>query len=170
MIPVLQTDRLIMREWRNEDFGAFLDFCTDPETANYVGGVCSREDAWRRMAAIIGHWVLRGYGFWALQCRADGGFAGYCGLWNPEGWPEPEIGWGLAKAYQGKGLATEAALKTREHAYETLGWSTVVSCVAVENAASRRLAERLGAVEERVFENRGWTSVLYRHPAPSELN
>lgn len=170
MIPELRTERLLMRGWRNDDFDAFAGFCADEETARYVGGAVDREEAWRRMAAMIGHWSLRGYGFWALQDLQGGGFAGYCGLWFPEGWPEPEIGWGLLRDFHGRGLALEAAERSRAYAYDTLGWTTAVSCVALENSASRKLAERLGAIVERTLENRGWTVALYRHPAPSELN
>ncbi len=170
MIPELSTERLLMRAWRNEDFDDFASFYADEDTAQFVGGVVDREEAWRRMAAVVGHWTLRGYGFWALQEIESGDFAGYCGMWFPEGWPEPEIGWGLLKAFHGRGLALEAARRSRAYAYGTLGWTTAVSCVAVENRASRKLAERLGAVVERTLENRGWTVALYRHPAPSELN
>jgi RimJ/RimL family protein N-acetyltransferase len=167
MIPELATERLMMRAFREDDFPAFAAFCADGETAHYVGGVCAEDDAWRRMAAFAGHWALRGYGIWALQLRDNDAFVGYCGSWSPHGWPEREIAWGLVKAHQGRGYVTEAARRARLYAYDTLGWSTVVSCIAQENAASIRVAERLGATFERAVENRGWTVGVYRHPAPS---
>jgi RimJ/RimL family protein N-acetyltransferase len=167
MIPELTTERLLMRAFREDDFPSFARFYADEATARYIGGVCSEEDAWRRMAAFVGHWNLRGYGLWALELRDTGTFAGYCGAWFPHGWPEPEIGWGLLKPCQGRGLATQAARRALGHVYGTLGWRTAVSCIALENAASIRVAERLGATLDRIVKNRGWTVGVYRYPAPS---
>jgi RimJ/RimL family protein N-acetyltransferase len=169
VIPELTTERLLMRSFRDEDISAYAGFCADEETARYVGGVCSEDDAWRRMAAYVGHWALRGFGPWALQLREGGAFVGYCGPWFPHGWPEREIAWGLVKSHQGRGYVAEAARRARLYTYETLGWGTVVSCIATENTASIRVAERLGATLERVAQNRGWTVGVYRHPSPSSI-
>lgn len=167
MIPEFTTERLVMRGFRDDDFPSFAGFYANEQTARFVGGVCSGEDAWRRMASFAGHWILRGYGLWALQLRETGAFVGYCGLWFPQGWPEPEIGWGLVEAHHGRGYVTEAARRARSYAYDSLGWTTVVSCIALENTASIRVAERLEARFERTIENRGWTVGVYRHPAPA---
>ncbi len=169
-VPVLETERLRLREWREEDLPAFAGFWADEDTARFVGGTCNREDAWCRMAMHIGHWVLRGYGMWAIEEKASGRLAGYCGPWNPEGWPEREIGWGLVKAFHGRGFATEAARRARDFAYRELGWPTAVSYIAAENAASQRVAARLGATFECIGELRGKPVGVYRHPAPSSLS
>lgn len=169
MAPELETERVRMRAWQNADFEPFAAFCSDEESARFIGGVCPRDDAWRRIAAIVGHWALRGYGFWALEDKASGRFAGYAGLWFPEGWPEPEVGWGLLREFQGRGLVTEAAERARAFAYEELGWPTAISCIANENVASIRVAERLGAQREKQIELRGWEVAIYRHPSPSQL-
>jgi RimJ/RimL family protein N-acetyltransferase len=168
MIPELSTERLRMRALREDDFQALKQFWGDPETARFVGGVCNEEDAWRRLAAMVGHWSLRGYGIWALEDRQSATFLGYSGLWNPHGWPEPEISWGLLKAHQGKGYITEAALRARDYAYQDLGWTTLISCIALENLPSIRVAERLGARFERETINRGWAVGVYRHMARIE--
>ena len=76
----LQTERLILRQWREEDFEPFADFYGDEEMARYVGGPCSREQAWRRMAAEIGHWTLRGYGYWAVEEKETREFVGGVGV------------------------------------------------------------------------------------------
>ena len=99
--------------WREEDLDPFADFCASEATARFIGGPCSREDAWRRIAIQIGHWALRGYGSWVLEEKASGDWVGYSGLWRPDGWPEPEIMWGLAADAQGRGYATEAAQRAR---------------------------------------------------------
>jgi RimJ/RimL family protein N-acetyltransferase len=169
-VPMLETERLRLRGWREEDLPAFAAFWADEETARFVGGHCNREAAWRIMAMYLGHWVLRGYGLWALQDKASGQWAGWCGPWNPEGWPEQEISWALAKSFHGRGYATEAALRARDFAYRELGWPTAVSYIAAENTPSQRVAARLGATFEGPGQLRGKTVGVYRHPAPSALS
>ena len=78
--------------------------------------------------------------------------------------------WGLAAAAHGKGYATEAAKRSRDFAYEQLGWTTLISCIAPENSPSQRVAARLGAKRERMMELRGSTIGIYRHPGPEQLN
>ena len=163
-IRVLETERLHLRAWRESDLDPFAVFCADETTARFVGGACGRDDAWRCIAGQIGHWVLRGYGSWAIEEKSTGQWVGYSGLWNPHGWPEPEVMWGLAAGAQHKGYATEAAKHGRDFAYQQLGWTTLISCIAPENAPSQRVAARLGATRERVMELRGSTVGIYRHP------
>ncbi len=165
MIPVLETERLVMRGWSERDLEPFAAFWADEEAARFVGGACGREDAWRRLAGMAGHWTLRGYGLWALEDKATGAFAGWCGLWMPEGWPEPELGWSLVPALHGRGYATEAALRARRHAYDDLGWSTLISFIDPENLPSQRVAARLGARLEGSMMLRGSEAGIYRHPA-----
>jgi RimJ/RimL family protein N-acetyltransferase len=169
-IPVIETERLRLREWREADLPAFAAFWADEATARFVGGTANQDGAWRIMAMYLGHWLLRGFGLWALEDKASGRWAGWCGPWNPEGWPEPEIGWALATAFHGRGYATEAARRARDFAYQQLGWPTAVSYIAAENAASQRVAARLGATLEGPGELRGKPVGVYRHPAPNTLS
>jgi RimJ/RimL family protein N-acetyltransferase len=168
--PVLETERLHLRGWREEDLPAFAEFWADDATAHFVGGTCNREGAWRIMAMYLGHWLLRGYGLWALEDKASRQWAGWCGPWNPEGWPEREIGWALAKTFHGRGYATEAAICARDYAYRELQWLTAVSYIAADNAASQRVAGRLGAGFEGTTDLRGKSIGVYRHPAPVPLS
>lgn len=169
-IPTLETERLILRPWRESDLDGYAEFRVDETTARFVGGVCDRDEAWRRMAMLVGHWTLRGYGPWALEDRATARFAGYCGAYFPEGWPEPEITWGLHSAFQHRGYATEAARRARAYAYCELGLATIVSLIVPENLPSARVATRLGAVREREIVLRGKLCGVYRHPGPDKLN
>ena len=169
-IPVLETARLRLRAWGNEDLDGFARFCADEATARFVGGVSDRAGAWRRMAAQAGHWQLRGYGSWVIEEKSDGGFIGYCGLWNPEGWPDREIMWGLLADRHGRGYATEAARCARDFAYGRLGWNTAISCIDAGNRASLRVAEKLGAKFERTAEVGPYRFGIYRHPSPTKLN
>jgi RimJ/RimL family protein N-acetyltransferase len=169
-IPVLETERLRLRAWREEDLAPFAEFCASEATARFVGGACDRMGAWRRIAAHLGHWTLRGYGPLAIEDKAGGRFMGYSGLWKPEGWPEPEVIWGLMADCHGRGFATEAARRVREFAYRELGWRTLISFIAAENAPSRRVAQRLGASFERDMKIWTFTLGIYRHPGPDKLH
>jgi RimJ/RimL family protein N-acetyltransferase len=149
----VETERLLLREWRDCDIDAYAAMYADPEVTRFLGGPVDRAAAWRHMAVMAGHWLLRGYGNWVLERRFDGRMLGRAGLWQPEGWPGLEVGWTLARAAWGSGYATEAALAAREWARRELGAEDLISLIAVENVASRRVAERLGMSvrEERDF-------------------
>jgi RimJ/RimL family protein N-acetyltransferase len=147
LTPTLHSERLMLREFRATDFEPFAEFFAS-EASRFVGGPCSRNDAWRGLAMYAGHRVLRGYGIWALESRASGATVGQCGLWYPEGWPEPEIHWALFPEYQGNGFATEATRRVRDHARDELGFTRLVSCIEPSNAASVKMALRLGARRE----------------------
>jgi|SRR5579863_1958490 len=165
MIPVLQSERLTFRAWREDDFEAFASIYSDPEQSRFIGGPMPRDDAWRRMASFAGHWALRAFGIWVLEHRVTRAFAGWSGLWFPEGFPGREIGWTLAPGFRGRGLAQEAARRVRGHAYETLGWSSAISLINVDNASSVRVAERVGALLEGSVQFRGADCLIYRHPS-----
>jgi RimJ/RimL family protein N-acetyltransferase len=129
----------------------------------YVGDrrPLSREDAWRQMAMLAGHWVLRGYGTLAVEELSGGAFVGRVGLHYPDGWPEPELAWALARHYWGRGYAFEAATAALGIAFDTLGWSRAISLIAPPNLQSIRLAERLGEHFERNLDVRGHEVSLY---------
>jgi RimJ/RimL family protein N-acetyltransferase len=167
--PMLCTPRLRLRPFGDADLPGFIDIYANPVTAHFLGGLCNDEDAWRRMATMVGHVALRGYGPWAVEEQTTGVFVGYCGPWNPHGWPEREIAWTLRSAFHGRGYATEAARAALAFAYEILNWDTAVSCIALDNADSIRVAERLGAVRECTTHNRGFQIGIYRHVSPAQL-
>ena len=165
-VPQLETDRLILREIRPEDFEAYAAFYESDRSA-LRGGPLSRADAWAAFAAEIGHWVMRGYGFWSVDEKASGAHCGLVGLYYPEGWPAPEVGWLVWAEHEGKGIAREAALRARAYAFEVLGWPQVVSCISVGNQRSIKLAERLGATFDRRVPRSGRPDLLvYVHPSP----
>ncbi len=124
--------------------------------------------AWRSLASVIGHWVMRGYGFYAL--RAEGRFVGVVGILYPLGWEEVEIGWHIAPAEQNNGYATEAARRIRLVATETLGLRRLVSYIRDENGPARRLAERLGGqVTRRDMFPDGLARDVFALPNPDKL-
>jgi hypothetical protein len=109
VIREVVTERLLLRAFGEDDLDAYAAMLADEEVVRFVGGLQSREDAWRNMALLLGHWTLRGYGWWAVCDRSTGALLGRCGLWFPEGWPELEVGWAFARSAWGNGYATEAA-------------------------------------------------------------
>jgi RimJ/RimL family protein N-acetyltransferase len=165
-MKVIESERLRLRHWQPKDFDAYAAYYADEESAKYIGGACDRNQAWRRMAAELGHWTLRGFGFWALEEKETTELVGCTGLWFPEGWPELEVGYWLLQNGRGKGYATEAARRAREYAYETLGAKTLVSYIHLENEPSKRVAERIGAHYEKTIELLDFgPHCVYRHPA-----
>jgi len=136
-IPVIETQRLTLREFRDEtDFDAYAEFYSSDIT-RYYGGPLDRSAAWRAAAAMMGHWI---------------------------GWPKREITWAIIESKQGAGIALEAANRSKQYAYETLGWDSVYSCISEHNTASIRLAEKLGATLDHELEHETRGKILvYRH-------
>jgi len=144
MIPQLETERLILRAFRQEDLDAWASFSADPEVMRFLDGPVARSDAWRSMSATLGHWVLRGYGMWAVERKSDGVLIGRVGLINPEGWPGLEVGWTLGRPFWGRGYATEAAAATMRYGFLTQPVDRLISNIDPGNIASQAVAMRLG--------------------------
>lgn len=168
-IPIMETERLILRGPEARDFDALAAFFADEARSWGFDGPKTRNEAWRWFASNIGHWALQGYGFWTVETRG-GQIIGIVGLWSPEGWPEPELGWVMFAGGEGKGYAHEAAQTARQYAYDHMGFTTLTSNILPGNTRSVALAERLGAWHERDFTNvTGDAEMAYRHPAPEAL-
>lgn len=158
----LETERLLLRMIRLEDFEAYAALGADPEVMRYLGGkTWDRLESWRYMCAMVGHWHLRGYGMWAVEEKATRQFIGRIGLHYPETWPGFELGWTLARAAQGKGYATEAAQRALEYAFTDLNRDHVISLIHPENRASIRVAERIGEKVEGRTELLGTEVLVY---------
>ncbi|GAA5187691.1 GNAT family N-acetyltransferase [Ferrimonas gelatinilytica] len=145
LIPILHTDRLCLRPWRAEDLDAYAAFCADPEVMRYLGGdPLSRNDAWRHLAMMVGHWQLKGFGHWAVEHSDSATVIGRIGLWQPEGWPGVEIGWTLARPVWGQGFAREGAAAALEWGFRQRPFDRVISLIHKENLRSRSVALALG--------------------------
>ena len=158
----LETDRLILRMLQPSDLDAYAEMCGDPEVMRFIAEPLDRPAAWRNMAMMLGHWTLRGYGQWALEEKATSRLIGRAGFWNPEGWPGFELGWMLRRSCWGRGFATEAAHAALEHAFTHLSYDKVISLIHPDNAASIKVAERLGERRHGVTDLFGKSVLVYR--------
>jgi RimJ/RimL family protein N-acetyltransferase len=149
-VPVLRTERLVMRGWRDEDYEAFAEILGHPDVATRLGRPrpTPPHEAWREMAMLAGHWVLKGFGHWVLESRETGEVVGRAGLFHPPEWPGMEVGWTIGRAHWGKGYAPEAGRASCDWAHRTLGAAHILSLIHPENANSIRVAEKLGLVRE----------------------
>ena len=161
--PVIETERLVLRAPTMRDFEPFATF-VGSRRACHVGGPVDRAGAWRSFCHIVGHWPLRGYGPFVIE--RDGTSIGQAGPWRPADWPETELGYCLWGAeHEGQGYALEAMRAARSQAW-AIGLADLVSYIEPANAASIRLAERLGARLDPAARRPDPSDLVYRHPAP----
>lgn len=144
---MIETERLLLRRIDPErDFEPWARTMADERVVRFLGSApMSRALAWRHMAAIVGHWEIRRYGFFSVEDKATGEWVGRVGPWFPEGWPAPEVGWTFAPEHWGKGYATEAGRAAIDWAFRELGWPSVVHVILSGNERSIAVAKRLGS-------------------------
>lgn len=162
-VPVIETDRLILRAPRVEDLDPMCAFYAE-ERSHFVGGPQTRGEVWRTLLRSAGHWQLRGYGVWHITLRDTAAMIGHAGILHHIEWPEPELGYAIFAAYEGKGLAHEACEAARAAAAEHFGLTRLISLIDPANDRSRALALRLGAHFEREETVMGHPCHVYRHP------
>ena len=178
----METERLLLRQWRHADREPFAAMNADPVVMRHFPAPMTRaqSDAFAdRIEAAIAE---RGWGLWAVEVRATGEFAGFVGLQPVRDTlpfhPAVEIGWRLAAAQHGHGYATEAARRVVDHAFGPLALAELVSFTTEGNRASRRVMEKIGMVRDPAgdFDHPGvpadWAGrrhVLYRLAAPVRI-
>ncbi|NOZ54860.1 MAG: GNAT family N-acetyltransferase [Gammaproteobacteria bacterium] len=149
-IVELETERLILKQWKDSDYRVFTGMSSDPEVMRYYPSLMSRSES-NEMADKIRSLISdKGWGFWAVEEKDDNKFIGFVGLHEPV--PElsfspcVEIGWRIRKEKWGKGFATEAAKEALNFAFEVLKLDKVYSFSTVKNQKSRAVMERLGMI------------------------
>lgn len=162
-IPKILTHRLILRAFTEDDVDSLYQILSGEGVLRYFPRTDppSRERVQRLVMGILSHWQERGYGLWAVESRSNGELIGRCGLQYLPDTEEVEVDFVLGKAFWGHGFATEAGRASLRHGFEELGVARVVGIVHTENAASRRVLEKLGleVVEQRDF----WGMGCYRY-------
>jgi RimJ/RimL family protein N-acetyltransferase len=150
-LAVIETDRLILRRHRRNDFEASLALWGDPQVTRFIGGKPStREEVWARLIRYVGHWALLGFGYWAVEEKSTGRFLGEVGFADfkrdiePSFDGMPEIGWVIAPHAQGKGYATEAVRAAISWGDDHFEGARTVCIIAPENRPSIRVAEKCG--------------------------
>jgi len=141
----IETDRLILRPTRSEDFESWAQLMGDAGNSRHIGGPQPRAVAWRGFLAMAGAWAIQGYGMFSVIEKSGGRWIGRLGPWCPEGWPGTEVGWGLLREAWGKGYATEGSVAAIDWAFEHLRWTEVIHTIVPENLASQQVARRLGS-------------------------
>jgi RimJ/RimL family protein N-acetyltransferase len=150
---VIETERLLLRDWRAEDAEPFAALNADPEVARYLSGPMSRAQSDELIARIRAHWDEHGFGLYAVEAKASGAFAGFIGLaipsFLPAVLPAVEMGWRLAREQWGNGYATEGGRASLAHGFGELGLKQIIAIIDPRNVASIRVAQRLGMVRGR---------------------
>jgi RimJ/RimL family protein N-acetyltransferase len=148
----LRTARLLLRRWRETDHAPFAALNTDPMVMEYFPDRLTQAESDEEIARIEAGFATRGYGFWALEVRATGEFAGFTGLavpsFNAHFTPAVEVGWRLARSAWGKGYATEAGLASIAFGFADAGLDEIVSFTSAANARSRAVMQRIGMTHD----------------------
>ncbi|MGC1495792.1 MAG: GNAT family N-acetyltransferase [Sulfitobacter sp.] len=162
-IPTVETDRLILRAPKLADLPALTTYFASARS-HMAGGPKNERDVYRSMLSVIGSWALRGYGFWHIADKQTDALLGATGILFGPGWDEPELGWNVVEAAEGKGIAFEATTAARTYSAQHLGHDGVISYLDAKNTRSIALARRLGAKFERDGIILDHDVLVYRHP------
>jgi RimJ/RimL family protein N-acetyltransferase len=155
--PLLTTERLVLRRWRELDLEPFRRMNADPRVMEFMPKLLGPAESDALAERIESHFDEHGFGLMAVEFKESGAFVGFVGLSVPQFeapfMPAVEIGWRLAADYWGNGLATEAAQETLRFAFEEVGLESVVSFTVPANVRSRRVMERIGMRMVEEFEH-----------------
>ncbi|BCG92897.1 GNAT family N-acetyltransferase [Mesorhizobium sp. 131-2-1] len=150
-VPVIETERTILRAHRLDDFDAYVAMWADPAVTRFIGGKPrTREESWMRFLRHAGLWSLLGYGFWAIEEKASGRFVGEAGFHDlkrdiePSIEGVPEAGWALAPEAHGRGLASEVVQRALAWGDVTFSPARTVCIIDPENTASLNVAAKCG--------------------------
>ena len=171
-VPVLETSRLLLRGYRADDFEPWIAMWQDPNYYRYLSPEpLPTEEVWRTLLRSAGHWVVMGFGFWAIEVKATGEFIGAVGYLDgkrtiePPLGDAPEMGWVLAAAAHGQGYATEAVAAAQAWGDAHFGGARTVCLIHPDNQPSLRIAEKFGFREYARTAYKGEPGVLLERPA-----
>jgi RimJ/RimL family protein N-acetyltransferase len=176
LVPEIETERLRLRSFRESDLGAWSRTMADAEVVRFLGGQpFAREDVWRRLAMSCGLWPMLGYGYWAVERKAEGDLVGQVGFADfkrdlrPSIEGLPEMGWIFAPHVHGEGYASEAARAGLAWADANLPGREIPAIIDPENESSLRLAERVGFGPPAPALYKGAPILLLRRQAKSRV-
>ena len=161
---MLDTSRLLLRPWRDEDAKPFAAMFADPAVMEFLGPPQDRPAIDAIVGRVRAHFDQHGFGWWAAELKETGAFIGFIGLshigFEANFTPAVEVGWRLASAHWGNGYATEGARAALEAGFAQLGLSEIVSITVPANVRSRRVMERIGMTHDPADD--------FDHPALAE--
>ncbi len=150
--PVIRTERLVLRRWRDEDLSPFAALNADPSVVEFLPGPLTRDESDAMVVRVEDHFTQHGFGFWAVETIEGHEFVGLAGLaivnFDAPFTPAVEIGWRLAHDQWGNGYATEAARAALDYGFGRLGLDEVVSFTVPHNVRSRAVMTRLGMTHD----------------------
>ncbi len=141
----LETERLILRLPRIDDFERYAELMADEDACRYIGGHQPRAAAWRKFLQMPGAWAVQGFAMFSVVEKSSGLWLGQLGPWRPDGWPGNEIGYVFHRDAWGKGYAVESAVAAIDWVFDRLGWTDIIHCIMPENLPSQKVARRLGS-------------------------
>ncbi len=141
-----ETERLLVRRWRDSDLSALLTVYGDAEAMRWVGDgrAITHEECVQWLAVTRGNYEKRGYGMFAMEERASPGVIGFCGIVHPGGQPEPEVKYALLRSHWGRGFATEAVSGLIAFGSSIHGFAFIIATTAPQNIASHRVLLKAG--------------------------
>jgi [ribosomal protein S5]-alanine N-acetyltransferase len=164
MPVILETERLILREWTHDDAPALFEICRDADVMKYIGtGKPYREiaEAEKFLDWALAYQKENGFCRWAIIEKASGRVVGSCGFAYPHDTPEVELGYLFGRESWGEGFATEAARACLEYGFGKLNFREIIAVTDVENVASQRVLEKIGFARRGVEKIGGEDSLIY---------
>jgi RimJ/RimL family protein N-acetyltransferase len=161
---ILETERLILREWTLDDAREMFEICRDAEVMRYIG--TGKPYKTLEEAEKFLHWATEyqkenGFCRWAAIEKSSGKIVGSCGFAYPHDTPEIELGYLFDRAVWGKGFATEAARACLSYGFEKLEFREIIAITDLENTASQRVLEKIGFTQRGVENINGDESLVY---------
>ena len=178
-VPVLETERTILRPHRLEDFEACVSLWSNPDVTRYITPrPFTKSEIWGRLLRYVAHWQLMGFGFWIVECKSRKVFLGEVGLFEhfrdvePAGTGEPEAGWAFVPEAQGQGYATETMAAALSWAGDHLSEKRALCYIDKGNETSLRVAEKLGFTDRSEVLLKGepaWRCITNLSPAAAAV-
>lgn len=149
--PEIETARFVLRQFTAGDLDELAAMRADADVMRYIGTGAAQDRGQARawLEKNESRWEQYNLGMWAVMLKEKGALLGWCGLAMLDDTDEVEVGYGLARAHWGRGLATEGARASLRYGFEILGLRRIVAVAIPENSASRRVMEKLGMRHEK---------------------
>jgi [ribosomal protein S5]-alanine N-acetyltransferase len=152
-VIILDTPRLTLAEFNLDDLDRLAEIVSDPEAVRYIGDgePASRAHARHWLERTLSNYSRSGFGYWRVSLRGRDELIGWCGPCSisVEDTTEIQLGYLLTPEYWGQGIATEAAIGAREHAFVHLGVERLIALIDRRNSGSKRVAAKIGMTYER---------------------